>query len=48
MTLNYADGLIGSSSIISGIEFDRDGDFFAVGGVTMKVKVRGGEMSQQV
>ena len=38
-TLTYADGPIGSSSIVSSIEFDKDGDFFAVGGVTKKVKV---------
>ncbi|XP_011409224.1 PREDICTED: E3 ubiquitin-protein ligase RFWD2-like, partial [Amphimedon queenslandica] len=38
-TLTYADGPIGSSSIVSSIEFDKDGDFFAVGGVTKKVKI---------
>ena len=38
-TLTYADGPIGSCSIVSSIEFDKDGDFFAVGGVTKKVKV---------
>ena len=27
------------SSIVSSIEFDKDGDFFAVGGVTRKIKV---------
>ena len=27
------------SSIVSSIEFDKDGDFFAVGGVTKKIKV---------
>ena len=35
-TLTYADGPIESCSIVS---IDKDGDFFAVGGVTKKVKV---------
>ena len=39
-TLYYGDGPIGSSSIVSSIEFDKDGEFFAVGGVTKRIKVR--------
>ena len=38
-TVTYADGFIGSSSLVCSIEFDKDGDFFAVGGATKKVKV---------
>ena len=34
---------MGTSSIVSSIEFDRDGDLFAVAGVTRKIKVREGE-----
>lgn len=35
-TLNYGDQ---SCSIVSSIEFDKDGDFFAIAGVTRKIKV---------
>uniref|UniRef100_A0A1X7U9C2 Uncharacterized protein n=1 Tax=Amphimedon queenslandica TaxID=400682 RepID=A0A1X7U9C2_AMPQE len=35
-TLTYANGPIGSSRVVSSIEFNKDGDFFAVGGVTNK------------
>ncbi|KAK7487262.1 hypothetical protein BaRGS_00021490 [Batillaria attramentaria] len=39
-TLSYAVDLFnGSSSIVSSIEFDRDCDFFAIAGVTKKIKV---------
>ncbi len=39
-TLFYGDLPVTSgSSIVSSIEFDKDGDFFAVGGVTRKIKV---------
>ena len=38
-TLYYGDGPMISSSIVSSIEFDKDGEFFAVGGVTRKIKV---------
>ena len=38
-TLYYGDGPMTSSSIVSSIEFDKDGEFFAVGGVTRKIKV---------
>lgn len=37
-TLNYTDGQEGSS-IVSSIEFDRDEEFFAIGGVTKDIKV---------
>ncbi|KAK6194814.1 hypothetical protein SNE40_000362 [Patella caerulea] len=39
-TLSYAvDLLSGGSSIVSSIEFDRDCDYFAIAGVTKKIKV---------
>ena len=38
-TLYYGDGPMTSNSIVSSIEFDKDGEFFAVGGVTRKIKV---------
>ncbi|XP_067662002.1 E3 ubiquitin-protein ligase COP1-like isoform X1 [Haliotis asinina] len=39
-TLSYAvDLLNGGSSIVSSIEFDRDCDYFAIAGVTKKIKV---------
>ncbi|XP_076454546.1 E3 ubiquitin-protein ligase COP1-like [Babylonia areolata] len=39
-SLSYAVDLFnGSSSIVSSIEFDRDCDFFAIAGVTKKIKV---------
>ena len=37
--LNYATDLYNNSSIVSSIEFDRDCDYFAVAGVTKKIKV---------
>lgn len=37
--LRYGDGPVGTSSIVSSIEFDKDGDLFAVAGVTRKIKV---------
>lgn len=38
-TLSYATDIYNSSSIVSSIEFDRDCDFFAIAGVTKKIKV---------
>ena len=38
-TLFYGDGNIGASSVVSSIEFDKDGELFAVAGVTKKIKV---------
>ncbi|KAL4219079.1 RING finger and WD repeat domain-containing protein 2 [Mactra antiquata] len=38
-TLGYASDIYNSSSIVSSIEFDRDCDFFAIAGVTKKIKV---------
>lgn len=38
-TLSYASDLYNSSSIVSSIEFDRDADYFAIAGVTKKIKV---------
>lgn len=37
-SLNYGDQST-TFSIVSSIEFDRDGELFAVGGVTKKIKV---------
>lgn len=37
-SLNYGDPST-ACSIVSSIEFDRDGDLFAVAGVTKKIKV---------
>ena len=37
-SLNYGDQS-NACSIVSSIEFDRDGELFAVGGVTKKIKV---------
>ncbi|XP_052222820.1 E3 ubiquitin-protein ligase COP1-like [Dreissena polymorpha] len=38
-TLSYTSDLYSNSSIVSSIEFDRDCDFFAIAGVTKKIKV---------
>ncbi|XP_067894108.1 E3 ubiquitin-protein ligase COP1 isoform X2 [Heterodontus francisci] len=38
-TLSYANDLYNGSSIVSSIEFDRDCDFFAIAGVTKRIKV---------
>uniref|UniRef100_UPI003AADCE8F E3 ubiquitin-protein ligase COP1 isoform X7 n=1 Tax=Centroberyx gerrardi TaxID=166262 RepID=UPI003AADCE8F len=38
-TLSYASDLYNGSSIVSSIEFDRDCDYFAIAGVTKKIKV---------
>jgi E3 ubiquitin-protein ligase RFWD2 len=38
-TLHYADGPVGANRIVSSIEFDKDGDLFAVGGETNKIKI---------
>ncbi|XP_065068725.1 E3 ubiquitin-protein ligase COP1-like [Rhopilema esculentum] len=38
-TLSYASDIYNGSSIVSSIEFDRDCDFFAIAGVTKKIKV---------
>uniref|UniRef100_A0A3P8SBB9 COP1 E3 ubiquitin ligase n=1 Tax=Amphiprion percula TaxID=161767 RepID=A0A3P8SBB9_AMPPE len=38
-TLSYASDLYSGSSIVSSIEFDRDCDYFAIAGVTKKIKV---------
>ncbi|XP_076316200.1 E3 ubiquitin-protein ligase COP1-like isoform X2 [Tachypleus tridentatus] len=39
VTLNYASDLFNASSIVSSIEFDKDNEFFAIAGVTKKIKV---------
>ena len=39
--LTYGDQSPSSGSIISSIEFDKDGEFFAIAGVTRKIKVCG-------
>uniref|UniRef100_UPI00358F7B84 E3 ubiquitin-protein ligase COP1 isoform X1 n=2 Tax=Myxine glutinosa TaxID=7769 RepID=UPI00358F7B84 len=38
-TLSYASDIYNGSSIVSSIEFDRDCDYFAIAGVTKKIKV---------
>ncbi|ELU05603.1 hypothetical protein CAPTEDRAFT_195766, partial [Capitella teleta] len=38
-SLNYASDIYLTSSIVSSIEFDRDADYFAIAGVTKKIKV---------
>ncbi|XP_072130491.1 E3 ubiquitin-protein ligase COP1 isoform X1 [Mobula birostris] len=38
-TLSYANDLYNGSSIVSSIEFDRDCDYFAIAGVTKRIKV---------
>ncbi|ESP01505.1 hypothetical protein LOTGIDRAFT_238291 [Lottia gigantea] len=38
-TLNYSVDLYGASCIVSSIEFDRDCDYFAIAGVTKKIKI---------
>ncbi|XP_064457745.1 E3 ubiquitin-protein ligase COP1-like isoform X2 [Ornithodoros turicata] len=38
-TLNYASDLLNGTSIVSSIEFDKDNEFFAIAGVTKKIKV---------
>ena len=39
-TLSYTSDLYNTSSIVSSIEFDRDADYFAIAGVTKKIKVQ--------
>ncbi|KAL3871703.1 hypothetical protein ACJMK2_039686 [Sinanodonta woodiana] len=38
-TVSYATDIYNSSSIVSSIEFDRDSDYFAIAGVTKKIKI---------
>lgn len=38
-TLNYTSDMYNMYSIVSSIEFDKDSDFFAIAGVTKKIKV---------
>ncbi|XP_035222396.1 E3 ubiquitin-protein ligase COP1-like isoform X2 [Stegodyphus dumicola] len=38
-TLNYANDHFNSSNIVSSIEFDKDNEYFAIAGVTKKIKV---------
>jgi len=38
-TLSYSADLITSSNIVSSIEFDKDNEFFAIAGVTRKIKL---------
>lgn len=38
-TLNYASDIQNSSTIVSSIEFDKDNEFFAIAGVTKRIKV---------
>ena len=37
--LRYGDGPVGTPNIISSMEFDKDGDIFAVAGMIGKIKV---------
>ena len=39
-TLYYGDAPIGSTCVVSSIDFDKDDEFFAVGGYTKRIKVR--------
>ena len=39
-TLNYTSDMYNMYSIVSSIEFDKDADYFAIAGVTKKIKVR--------
>lgn len=38
-TLNYSTGIFNNSTIVSSIEFDKDDEFFAIAGVTKRIKV---------
>ena len=38
-TLSYGSDLLNTAHIVSSIEFDRDADFFAIAGVTKRIKV---------
>ncbi|XP_065559736.1 E3 ubiquitin-protein ligase COP1-like isoform X1 [Artemia franciscana] len=38
-TIHYSSDVFNNSSIVSSIEFDKDGDYFAVAGVTKRVKL---------
>lgn len=38
-TLNYANDMFLPSTIVSSIEFDKDNEFFAIAGVTKKIKI---------
>lgn len=38
-TLNYSSDLFNNSTIVSSIEFDKDNEFFAIAGVTKRIKV---------
>ncbi|KAG8236675.1 hypothetical protein J437_LFUL014403 [Ladona fulva] len=38
-TLNYSSDIFNNSTIVSSIEFDKDNDFFAIAGVTKRIKV---------
>ena len=38
-TLNYSNDLFNNSTIVSSIEFDKDNEFFAIAGVTKRIKV---------
>ena len=38
-TLNYAPDMFTTASIVSSIEFDKDREFFAIAGVTKRIKV---------
>ncbi|XP_012141044.1 E3 ubiquitin-protein ligase COP1-like [Megachile rotundata] len=38
-TLNYSSDIFNNSTIVSSIEFDKDNEFFAIAGVTRRIKV---------
>lgn len=38
-TLNYSNDIFNNSTIVSSIEFDKDNEFFAIAGVTKRIKV---------
>ena len=45
--LRYGDGLADTSSVVTSIEFDKDGDLFAVAGVAKKIMVRDRNMERE-
>ena len=38
-TLNYTTDIYNNSSIVSSIEFDKDQEYFAIAGVTKRIKI---------
>jgi E3 ubiquitin-protein ligase RFWD2 len=38
-TLNYSSDIFTNATVVSSIEFDKDNEFFAIAGVTKRIKV---------